>query len=549
MKKLFYLLPLLLSGPLLAQTNYVANTANSATPGTHNTLVGPNAGNATMSGTQNTFVGLIAGAGNTTGNFNAFVGAGAGQNNTTGVYNTYLGAYAGSSGTTGNSNSFFGANAGQNNTTGSGNAFMGYRAGTSNTTGTNNAFIGTYAGQSNTEGGANTFIGNLAGTSNTTGNQNLFIGNNAGFSNSTGEFNSFMGSNAGSANLTGSNNAFVGSMAGGHNTTGGGNTFMGYSAGFANINGGANTFVGYNAGVSNVGGGANTFVGNSAGGETTTGAQNTYIGQDAGRIGNASGVNNVFIGYRAGVNLSSTVVSNAIAIGTYAIVSQSNSMVLGGTGYYAVKVGINNTAPQNRLEITHGTANQSGLRFTNLTSSSPATLLNQTKFLTVNASGDVVLASANSSARMSAESAGWLANGDNLQNTNSGGVVIGSGVGKTPAGYRLYVADGILTEKVKVAVKSTDDWSDHVFEKGYHLRSLGEVERYINQEKHLPGIPSAKEVVREGVDVGKMDARLLEKVEEMTLYLISIQKEVNALRQENQSLRQALKTASQQKSK
>ena len=80
-----------------------------------------------------------------------------------------------------------------------------------------------------------------------------------------------------------------------------------------------------------------------------------------------------------------------------------------------------------------------------------------------------------------------------------------------------------------------------MFEKGYHLRSLGEVERYINQQKHLPGVPSAEQVVREGVDVGKMDAKLLEKIEEMTLYMIDMKKEVDALRRENQSLRQGLK--------
>ena len=548
MKKLIYLLSFLLSGTLLAQTNYVANTANSATPGTYNTLVGLNAGNATMSGTQNTFVGLIAGAGNTTGNYNAFFGAGAGQNNTTGESNAYMGAYAGSSNTIGSNNAFMGAHAGQNNTTGLSNAFVGAYAGESNATGDGNAFMGFCAGQHNTTGYRNVFMGGNAGVLNTTGNENTFVGYGAGTQNTTGSKNTFMGIRAGSFTTTGADNTFIGGSAGTYNTSGGGNAFVGSMAGYDNTTGGANTFIGYYAGFSNKSGYSNTFVGNNSGHDNLTGGQNTFVGQDAGYL-SGSGFNNVFIGYRAGVNSSNTSLGNAIAIGTYATVTQGNSMVLGGTGAYAVKVGINNTAPQNRLEITQGTANQSGLRFTNLTSSSPATLLNQTKFLTVDANGDVVLASANSSARMSAESAGWLEKGDHLQNTNSGGVVIGSGVGKTPAGYRLYVADGILTEKVKVAVKSTSDWSDHVFEKGYHLRSLGEVERYINQEKHLPGIPSAKEVVREGVDVGKMDARLLEKVEEMTLYLINIQKEVNALRQENQLLRQELKTVSQQTGK
>ncbi|WP_461042146.1 hypothetical protein [Spirosoma harenae] len=114
---------------------------------------------------------------------------------------------------------------------------------------------------------------------------------------------------------------------------------------------------------------------------------------------------------------------------------------------------------------------------------------------------------------------------------------------KTPAGYKLYVADGILTEKVKVAVKTADDWSDRVFENGYHLRSLGEVEQFINREKHLPGVPSAADVVKEGVDVGKMQAKLLEKVEELTLYVIELKKQNELLQKRSDNLEQRLNKA------
>ena len=109
-------------------------------------------------------------------------------------------------------------------------------------------------------------------------------------------------------------------------------------------------------------------------------------------------------------------------------------------------------------------------------------------------------------------------------------------MGKTPAGYRLYVADGVLTEKVKVAVKSTADWSDRVFEKGYQLRSLLAVEAFVGREKHLPGIPSAKEVVEEGVDVGQMQAKLLEKVDELTLYVIELKKQNEILTKKSNQL-------------
>lgn len=109
-------------------------------------------------------------------------------------------------------------------------------------------------------------------------------------------------------------------------------------------------------------------------------------------------------------------------------------------------------------------------------------------------------------------------------------IVIGTSV-NTPAGYRLYVQDGILTEKLKVAVKNSDDWADYVFAKDYQLKSLEEVETYINENNHLPDVPSAEEVVESGIDVAQMDALLLQKIEELTLYVIQLKAELNALKQ------------------
>jgi len=101
-----------------------------------------------------------------------------------------------------------------------------------------------------------------------------------------------------------------------------------------------------------------------------------------------------------------------------------------------------------------------------------------------------------------------------------------------PAGYKLYVETGILTEKVKVALKSGSNWSDYVFADDYKLMPLQEVETYVTENKHLPNVPSADEVVKNGIDVATMDAKLLEKIEELTLYVIQLQKEVDALKAE-----------------
>lgn len=115
--------------------------------------------------------------------------------------------------------------------------------------------------------------------------------------------------------------------------------------------------------------------------------------------------------------------------------------------------------------------------------------------------------------------------------THSGKVAIGmepTGV-NMPGTYKLYVADGILTEKVKIAWQNSGDWADYVFEENYALMPLNELETYVEANNHLPNIPSAQEVSENGFDLGQMDAKLLEKIEELTLYIIAQQKQIDAL--------------------
>lgn len=112
-----------------------------------------------------------------------------------------------------------------------------------------------------------------------------------------------------------------------------------------------------------------------------------------------------------------------------------------------------------------------------------------------------------------------------------GQVVIGDVPTVDANTYRLYVEKGILTEKVKVALSDDQtNWSDFVFEDDYELKSLDEVESYIKDNKHLPEIPSTEEVHANGLDLAQMDAKLLQKIEELTLYMIQQQKEINKLK-------------------
>lgn len=89
--------------------------------------------------------------------------------------------------------------------------------------------------------------------------------------------------------------------------------------------------------------------------------------------------------------------------------------------------------------------------------------------------------------------------------------------------YRLAVEGTIGARKVKVMQES---WADFVFEPEYELPSLNEVEAFIKEHKHLPDIPSAKEVAEEGLDLGEMNKRLLQKIEEQMLYIIELNKNI-----------------------
>ena len=109
-------------------------------------------------------------------------------------------------------------------------------------------------------------------------------------------------------------------------------------------------------------------------------------------------------------------------------------------------------------------------------------------------------------------------------------VLIGDTTLKTVGDYNLFVQKGIMTEKIKVALNNSADWADYVFDSKYNLMKLSEVEKYVKVNKHLPGVPSASEVATNGIDVAKMDSKLLEKIEELTLYVIEMKKEIATLK-------------------
>ncbi|KDN54709.1 autotransporter outer membrane beta-barrel domain-containing protein [Flavobacterium seoulense] len=109
-------------------------------------------------------------------------------------------------------------------------------------------------------------------------------------------------------------------------------------------------------------------------------------------------------------------------------------------------------------------------------------------------------------------------------NPNGGNV----GIGTTTPDSKLAVNGTIHSKEVKVDMTG---WSDFVFKKEYNLPTLEEVEKHIAEKGHLENIPSEEEVLRYGINLGEMNAKLLQKIEELTLYVIEMKKEITTLKE------------------
>ena len=106
---------------------------------------------------------------------------------------------------------------------------------------------------------------------------------------------------------------------------------------------------------------------------------------------------------------------------------------------------------------------------------------------------------------------------ERMRITSAGNVGIGT---TNTQGYKLAVAGNMIAEEVKVKLQGT--WPDYVFNTDYSLMPLKEIKAYVQENKHLPEVPSAKEIEKNGINLSEMNMLLLKKVEELTLHLIII---------------------------
>ena len=356
--------------------------------------------------------------------------------------------------------------------------------------------------------GTTVHVGTQAGSS---GSLNTHVGVNAGRY-STASNNSFFGYQSGYRNTSGFGNAFIGTYAGNENTTGYYNTFMGYKSGYNNLAGKYNLFLGRNSGFANTGGDHNIFLGDEAGKSNTTGSNNIFIGRVAGSS-SVSGSEGVFIGYGAG-RYNTTGAQNLLlgwATGENNTTGANNTFV-------GSKAGTTNTTGENNTYIGWEAGEQAtGSNNVFLGSESGKAETGNHKLYISNSSTTSPLIYGEF------DNAKLTVNGQMSIGTSNFPATVGSA---TTSNYGLYVEGGILTEELRVRT----GWADYVFDKEYRLLKLGEVETYIKENGHLPNIPSANEVEESGISVGEITKLQQEKIEELTLYTIQQQKEIEKLK-------------------
>jgi hypothetical protein len=397
------------------------------------------------------------------------------------------------------------------------------------TTGTWNTSFGVNNLTANTIGYSNYVFGNNSMMSNISGQSNVAIGSGVLAGNINGHFNIVVGGDGMVSNLSGTGNNAFGQSSLNKNTTGNQNAAFGHLSLIQNESGSNNCAFGPWA-LSHSKGSGNIAIGSHAGESLTTGDNNIYIGIDAFPYLTNSGSNQLNIGkVITGVNMYN---------------------------YDSSKIGIGlplGSIPGNRLEIYHGTKGNSGLRLTTLPNTVDGITNPTNKVLSVNQFGDVILVNSISGGTGSSCNLytcdGTISSGSALRTVHmaknnlffetlsatdypdSGKIYIGerTNFAHDTGDYRLYVEGGILTEKIKVALRNPDaDWKDGVFASDYKLMPLKDVEAFVAANKHLPEIDSAKDLVECGLDLGEMQSKQMGKIEELTLYAIEQEKKLNA---------------------
>jgi hypothetical protein len=348
-----------------------------------------------------------------------------------------------------------------------------------------------YGTNASTAGLSNTNYGYLTGnTSTDTATDNTSIGARAGRSITSGKYNSFVGRAAGYNNKTGIHNSFFGMNSGYKTEDGTYNLAMGSYSFFKNTSGLRNVALGVNALRSNITGNDNTNVG-YASGYKSLGSGNVNIGSYAGYHNTSS--NKLYI--------DNSTTSTPLIYGDFA----------------TNRLGINNNNPNSHLDVNgsmivdNQASSHSSIRIGHdsqdriYADNSSNKTYGGGYFFRVSKSGDE----------------GYI---NALMIADNGNIGIGTKSSNNTA--KLTVKGDIHATEIKVKV---DAGADFVFANDYSLPTLASVEAFITKNKHLPTIAPANKMETEGLELGEMNIRLLQKVEELTLYTIQQEKKLQKL--------------------
>lgn len=286
------------------------------------------------------------------------------------------------------------------------------------------------------------------------------------------------------------------------------NTYYGEGAGQGGEN---NSFFGHKAGANNASK-QNVFVGHTTGYSNDKGSSNVFVGASTGYKNVGSG--NVFIGNQVGY--STQKVSNSLYIDNF----DTKAPLLYGNfdkNYITIhgQLGIGTTSPSDALDVIGNVRSTSKFVITGA-----GAMHKDGSRIKLYSNGGMVLSGLGSS-------------NEHFMLTTEGNV----GIGTITPDEKLAVNGKIHAKEVRVDLNG---WPDYVFENNYELPTLQEVENHIKTKGHLINIPSAKQVEKEGILVGEMNVKLLEKIEELTLYTLQQQKELEKQKQKNNALENRL---------
>lgn len=524
---------------------------------------------------RNILLGTQTGFNQTVGIGNILMGYQTGYPLNNAYYNVGIGHHVFRNSSTGDRNVAIGDSA-MIASTGSDNIAIGTFSG-ENLTGSSNVLLGRSAGQKLATSGS-VFIGQFAGEATESGQYNSFIGSLSGQANSRGNYNSFLGHSAGDRNTIGEENAYVGAFAGHGNTEGDSNTAFGFNSLFANNAGDGNVAIGRDAlanlalvnegltqsentalgfqsghidrGNYNTTLGARTRAGNndynlilgyeatSGGGQVPDGTRTIAVGYQT-RAGSENTIaigRNTTVGRNDNIILGANgsdgfVATNAVGIGNDILLASPNTIILGSHSDSTIATGIGTNNPTAKLQISN----------TNTTYQRPLSVEQdgQEAFEVWFNRGIAVGDPSGFPPFRGLQVYGQSEFGQSIDVDGNadihGDAVIDDllfiNTTVMPTDYQVAIDGRVACTELRV--QAVNDWPDYVFANDYDLMDLKKVKSYIDKYKHLPGVPSAKEVEEAGgVEVGNTQKILLKKIEELTLYILQLEQRMELL--ENQ---------------